>query len=229
MTARTWPRIAIAIVCAAGLDVSPATAQQRPPPTSAGQQPQTTVRGFADFGAVRFAAADTFDAVLGSSLGVLFGGGVEVVLPQRVFVSARVSRFTKNGERVFVADDEVFPLGIDTEVAITPVEISGGYRFAPRGRRRSAIPYLGGGIGWHRYSETSEFAADGENVSETFTGFHLLGGLEFRLNRLFGLSGEAQWASVPDSLGEDLTSAAAAFGESNLGGLGFRVKLVIGR
>ena len=109
---------------------------------------------------------------------------------------------------MFVDDDgEVFPLGIDMKVGITPIEFSAGYRFQPRGRTRNMTPYVGGGIGWHRYSETSDFADSGEDVSETFTGYHALGGVEFRMSRSFALAGEAQWTTVPDAFGSGLGSA----------------------
>lgn len=229
MTARGSSRwLALALLCAA---VFPATAagQQRPPaPTLPPPQP-LSVRGFADVGASRFAAADTFEAVLGSATGILFGGGGEVVLPQRIFANVRVSRFEKTGERVFASDGEVFPLGIDTTARITPIELTGGYRFAGLGRTRSLIPYLGGGVGWHKYEETSDFAEPSENVEETFTGYHVLGGMEYRVGRLFGIGGEVQWTTVPDALGSNLSSASEVFDESDLGGLAFRVRFVIGR
>ncbi len=211
---------------------STASAQARPPAARPAPPPQEqlNVRGFGDFGATRFSAGDTFDAVMGSSTGVFFGGGVEVVLPQRAFFNFRVSRFSKTGERVFVDDDgEVFPLGIDLKAKITPIEVTGGYRFEPVGSSGKTIPYLGGGISWYRYSETSDFAEPEEDISKTFTGFHILGGVEFRLSRLFAIGGEGPWTSIPDALGEELRSAATGFVETNLGGLGFRVRFVIGK
>jgi opacity protein-like surface antigen len=210
---------------------SAASAQQsRPAAAGPAVRQKLILRGFGDFGATFFSAADTFDATLGSSLGFFVGGGGEVVLPSRFFVNMRVSHFGKSGERVFVDDDgEVFPLGIDMKVGITPIELSGGYRFQPWGRTRQMTPYVGGGIGWHRYSETSDFADSGEDVSRTFTGYHALGGLEFRLRRSFALAGEGQWTTIPDALGGGLGSAGDVFDETNLGGISFRVRLVIGR
>ena len=183
-------------------------------------------RGFGEVGWRQFTASDSFDAVLGTHTGPVFGGGVEAVF-NRIFVGVRASRFQKDGTRVFVSGDEVFDLGIPTTIKITPLQITGGYRFAEGDRR--VIPYAGGGVGWHRYSETSDFAADDENVSETHTGFHLLGGAEFRLGELFGIAGEAEWSRVPDALGQNPGSASTAFDETDLGGVTFRVKFVIGR
>jgi opacity protein-like surface antigen len=183
-------------------------------------------RGFGEVGGTRFAASESFDAVLGTHTGVVFGGGAEAVFG-RIFVGVRASRFQKDGTRVFVSGDEVFDLGIPTTIRITPVQITGGYRFAEADRR--VIPYAGGGIGWHRYSETSDFAADDEDVSETHTGFHLLGGAEVRLGELFGIAGEAEWSRVPDGLGQNPTSVSATFDETDLGGVTFRVKFIVGR
>jgi opacity protein-like surface antigen len=208
----------LVVVMLAGLGQGVASAQQAEP---------FGVRGFADFGGLAFSAADSFEAVFGTRTGTLFGGGGEVVLPQRIFVGVRASRVEKTGERVFVFDDEVFPLGIATTVRVTPVEISGGYRFRGIGDR--VIPYVGGGLGWHRYEETSDFADDDENVKETHQGYHLLGGAEFRLARWFGVGGEVQWTTVPDGLGSDPNGVAAAFDETDLGGVAFRIKFVIGQ
>ena len=188
-----------------------------------------SIRGFGDIGLTRFAAAETFEATLGSSTGTFFGGGVEVVLPQHIFFNVRLSRFEKTGERVFVDEGEVFPLGIEMTVGITPVEVTGGYRFEPRGRTRAVIPFVGGGVGWHRYSETSDFAETGDDVEERFTGYHAIGGVEFRMSRWFGVTGEAQWTTISDALGTEVSSASEAFGESNLGGFGLRVRFVVGR
>ena len=231
MSARPARRIVvvIAVICMAALVPATTMAQQRrPAPARPAARQPLTVRVFGDLGINQFAAGDTFDATLGSSSGVFFGGGVELVLPQQWFVNVRVSHFGKSGERVFVQDSEVFPLGIDMKVGITPIEISAGYRFGPRGQARKLIPYLGGGIGWHRYTETSDFADTAENVSETLTGYHLLGGAEYRLGGLFAIAGEAQWTTVPDAL-SGVSSAGDAFGESNLGGFGLRDRFIVGR
>jgi opacity protein-like surface antigen len=197
-------------------------APRRPAPAS----PSTGIRGFADFGSTTFTAGKSFEAVLGTRTGTIFGGGVEVLLPQRIFVSLRASRFQQQGERVFIFEDQTFDLGIATTVRVTPVEVTAGYRFGPR--RWRLVPYAGGGIGWHRFEETSDFAGGDENVDETRRGYHLVAGADVRLARWFGVGGEAQWSTVPDALGEDPNSASAAFDETDLGGVTFRVKFIIG-
>jgi opacity protein-like surface antigen len=197
------------------------------------------VRGFFDAGAIKLAASESFESIAGTSTATVFGGGGEVVLPAGIFANVRVSQFQTTGQRVFVFEGQTFPLGIETTIKVRPIEVSGGYRFGGQRRRplptaRPAvppriIPYIGGGLGWHRYTETSEFADDDENVDERFLGYHLLGGAELRVTRWLGVGGEFQWTTVPDALGQDPNGTSAAFGETDLGGAAFRVRLVVGR
>jgi opacity protein-like surface antigen len=198
----------------------------RAPATRPSPQPSVSVRGFGDAGVTTFTASESFTAVLGSASGVVFGGGAEIVLRSRLFANIHVSRFTKDGERVFIFNDERFPLGIDTTVTITPVLLTAGYRFAAR--NRALVPFVGGGVGWHRYEEIAEFA-DGDNVKETHVGYQVVGGVEYRLSRLFGVAGDVQWATVPDALGQTPNSVSAAFDETDLGGVTLRVRFVVGR
>ncbi|MBI2829327.1 MAG: outer membrane beta-barrel protein [Acidobacteria bacterium] len=194
------------------------------PPAEA--QTEFMFRGFGDVGSTTFAAEKSFSAVLGSETGRVFGGGVEAVLPQRVFVNVRASRFREVGQRVFLFNGQQFNLGIPTTITVTPVELTGGYRF-DFGRR--LVPYGGAGLGWHRYEETSRFAEASENVNERFTGYHVVGGAEVRLARWIGAAAEVQWATVPDALGDDPNSVSHEFDESDLGGVTFRFKVVVGR
>jgi hypothetical protein len=194
-------------------------------PTAAAAQ-SVSVRAVVEAGARTFTASQSFDAVLGSHAGPIFGAGAQVLVGRNLFVSADVSRFSKDGERVVVAGGEAFPIGIDTTISIVPIEISAGWRFTDS--RRTLIPYLGAGLSWHKYTETSDFAAADDDVQFTKTGFQLLGGAEWRASRWIGVAGEAAWMSVPNAF-SSTTGAAAAFGESDLGGAVFRVKVVIGR
>lgn len=194
--------------------------------SSAEAQTAFMLRGFGDVGTTTFAAEKSFNAVLGSDTGRVFGGGVEAVLPQRVFVSLRVSRFREVGQRVFLFNGRRFDLGIPTTITVTPVEFTGGYRFDVGGR---FVPYGGAGLGWHRYEEASRFADAGENLDERFSGYHVVGGAEFRMAQWIGASAEAQWTTVPDALGDDPNSVSREFDESNLGSVTFRLKVVVGR
>ena len=217
-----------AMVCGTlALTAPAAQAQNRTPAGRPAPEPAIRVRGFGEFGGRTFTASQSFEAVLGSKSGVIFGAGAEALVGRNLFVSFGVSRFQKDGERVVVADGEAFPIGIDTTISVVPIEVSGGWRFADPGR--TVIPYLGGGVSWHRYKETSEFATADEDVQMTKPGFQLLGGAEWRASRWLGIAGEAAWMMVPNAFEAAPTSAAAAFGEDDLGGAVFRVKVIIGR
>jgi hypothetical protein len=183
------------------------------------------VHGFFDVGGTSFTAKDAFRTVLGSSSAIVFGGGGGVVLPMRVFVDVRASRFRKNGRRVFVFNNEVFDLGIDDTVTITPLQVTAGYRFG----RQGVVPYAGGGIGWYRYQETDPSSLAGDDVDQRFIGYHATGGAEIPIVKWLAIAGEAEWSSVRTSVDQMPNSAMTAFGENDLGGLTFRVKAVVGR
>jgi hypothetical protein len=214
----------VLFVCAVAAD-----AQTRQPARAPAPPPARVlaVRGYGEGGIHWFAAADTFDAVLGSSSGPIFGGGVEALWNRRLSISFDVSRFQATGERVFVFNDEVFPLGIETRVDIVPIAVNLAYRHERP--RWTLTPFVGGGVNWHRYTETSDFAAAGEDVSATYTGVHALGGVEWRASRYLAIGGVGRWVSVRDALGDEPTSAAAAFDEHDLGGFDLRVRIVVGR
>jgi hypothetical protein len=206
--------------------LAPTAGAQTRPVARPANEPAVRVRGFVEAGARTFTASQSFDAVLGSHAGPLFGAGAEALVG-KLFVSFGVSRFQKDGERVVVAGGDTFPNGIATTISVVPIEISAGWRFADADR--SVIPYLGGGIGWHKYKETSDFAVAGEDVEFTKAGFQVLGGAEWRASRWLGVAGEAAWMRVPDAFTGGATSVAGVFDEDDLGGAVFRVKVVIGR
>jgi hypothetical protein len=182
----------------------------------------TGLRGFADVSYHFFTAKDTFKAVLDQPGGPFFGGGAEFRFSNGLFVQAATRWFKKTGERVFVLDDEVFPLGIEDEVTVAPTEFTGGWRF----RSAGAIGYVGGGAGIYRFKETSEFEDPLEKVDEQFTSYHILAGAEFRTRGWLAGAVEVQYTTVPDSL---TGSLADLYDEHDLGGFDVRFKIVIGR
>jgi hypothetical protein len=186
------------------------------------------IKGYGMLGSMRFAASESFEAVLGSSSGFIFGGGAEVGLPLGgLYVGIGAWRFKDEGERVFISgNDEVFPLGIPVTVTVTPIEITGGWRFKNLSPR--VVPYVGGGWSSFGYEEVSEVADAGEGEAERFSGFHLLGGAEVRVLRWLGVAGEIAWMSIPDALGTS-GSASEHFDETNLGGTSLRLKITVGR
>jgi opacity protein-like surface antigen len=182
------------------------------------------IRGFAMLDYMSFSAKDSFDAILGGSSYPLFGGGVDVVIGGRVLASVSASRFRRTGQRVFVSGSDVFELGLDDTVTITPITFTGAYRLRPFDH---VVPYVGGGVGIYAFEEESEFAEAGENVDERFTSYHVLGGAEYAIAKWLFAAFEAQYTSVPDSLGAP--GVSAEYGEKNLGGFSFRVKVSVGR
>lgn len=198
------------------------------------QRPSTTtpsrgfeIGGYATIGRIDFTAAESFDAVMGEHAGRIFGGGARIGLPwYGLFVDLGAWRFRGTGERVFVHDGTPFPLGIDTTVTVTPIEISGGWRLRLR-RAPRFTPYVAAGVTSMRYQETSDFAIAGEDVDDNFTGYHVFGGAEYKLTSWLGIAGEAAWTTVPDGLGAG--GVSAAFGETDLGGTSMRFKITVGR
>lgn len=193
--------------------------------TNAEAQSTLAFRGFVDGGSTTFTAKKSFKAVLGKESGLVYGGGVEAV-KRNVFLNVRASRFQKTGERVFVFEGQEFRLGIPETITMTPIELNVGYRFD---FGSWLVPYAGLGAGWHKFSDISKFNVDNENVKDTFKGYQVAGGAEFRLARWLGAAAEAQWSRVPRALGQDDNSVAKMFSETDLGGTTFRVKIVVGR
>jgi hypothetical protein len=178
-------------------------------------------------GSFSFTARDTFDAVLGKSSGPIFGGGARIGIPYGgLFADIGAWRYRDDGERVFVQNGVVYPLNVATEVSVTPIELSAGWQFRIRTMPK-VRPYAGGGLTVMNYTETSDFATEAENVGETFSGYHVFGGVEYKISRWLGLAGEGWWTTVPDAIGE--SGVSKEFNEDNLGGASFRFKVTIGR
>lgn len=249
------------VVCAALLAAHPAAAQEPPPqpppvhpaepvpapedPTAPedalpGDQPNAATRrgvsirprvfGLAGFQS--FTAIDSFSAVLGSSGGAVFGGGGGLLLGRNLFVDVSISRYSADGSRVFIADGgEVIDLGIPTQVAVTPIDVSIGWRFAgtprlgPTGKPRwRPVPFGGGGFGFQQYEETADFASSGDDTSESHGSYHVLGGVELPFGRHLGAVADVLYRWVPDGLGT--SGVSAYYDETDLGGAQVRVRIV---
>jgi hypothetical protein len=179
------------------------------------------------FGNINFTAAESFDAILGAPSGPIFGGGARVGLPWGgLFVDVGAWRFHAEGERAFIFQNEAIGLGIPVDVTVTPIEISAGWQFRIRTLPK-LIPYIAGGLTSMQYKETSDFSTPAEDVDESFGGYHLLGGAEYKITRWLGVAGEASWTTVPDAIGE--SGVSKAFNETDLGGTTLRFKITIGR
>lgn len=187
---------------------------------------QIGARGFATLGSFSFTADDSFKAILDKSNGIVFGGGGQALLPWNIYVEIGAWQFKEDGERVFVTQNgEIFKLGIPVEIKVTPIEVTGGYRFTQFAGR--FVPYAGIGYSSYRYRETSQFADPDENVDERFGGFHLQGGVEFLPVRWLAMGGEITWSSIADAIGGG--GVSEHYNEDNLGGTSFRLKISVGR
>jgi hypothetical protein len=217
----------ITVLAAAGATSAYAQGKPRLRATSSTPARSVEIGGYAMLGNISFTAVESFDAILGTPSGPIFGGGARVGLPWGgLFVDLGAWRFHAEGERAFVFQDEVIRLGIPVDVKVTPIEISAGWQFRVR-RLPELTPYVAGGLTSMRYQETSDFSAAGEDVDETFGGYHVLGGARYTITRWLGIAGEASWTTVPDAIG--MAGVSEAFNESDLGGATFRFKITIGR
>lgn len=190
-----------------------------------------TPRVSALVGVQSFSAAESFDAILGTSSGIVYGGGAGVLIGRHVFVDVQVSRFRADGSRVFISEQgERFDLGIPTTVTVTPIDISAGWRFAGAPRRGPSgrphfrlVPYAGAGVGIQRYAETSEFAESSDDVHESHGSYHVIGGVELPFTTHVGAQVDAVYRWVPDAIGA--SGVSDHFDESDLGGAQIRFRI----
>jgi hypothetical protein len=181
------------------------------------------IRGFAQTGGTLFAARDSFDTIVGRPFGFLSGAGGQVVFPNGAFAQVSADRFRETGSRVLVSGTQIFTLDLPAQISVTTVLVSAGFRAASH---RRYAPYVGAGIGWHALTEESPMLPALALIRERKVGYHLFGGVELPLARWVSVAGEAQFATVPKGLGE--TGVSAVFGEDDLGGTTFRVKIIVG-
>ena len=212
--------VVLALLLASGVELAQAQPVRLSPLRPPRLEPVFGVRGFGEAASQQFLASDTFDAIFGDHRGI-FGGGGGQFRWKNLIVEVSASRFKETGERVFVTNGEVFKLGIPSTITIRPIELTGAWRFPPIWRFR---PYAGGGVGQHRYKETSRFAEASENVNFTERSFHVAGGGEIRLWRWIAAAGEVRYRSVADAIGEG--GASREFSEEDLGGTSVALRLI---
>ena len=183
------------------------------------------IRGYATFGVAQLAAKDTFEAVADTSQQPVFGGGIQVTnIWKGIFADLGVAQIEPiEGQRVFVNDGEVFELNIPLEVKMRPVDLAAGWRFA----YARVSPYVGAGMTFFRYEETSEGADPDENVSESKTGALFLAGVDVTIVSWLHAGGEIRYRHVTGILGEG--GVSAEFEEDNAGGLAAAVRISVGR
>jgi opacity protein-like surface antigen len=199
-------------------------AESRQASAAADDPPSISLRAFFLTSGESFAAKQTFTGIFGQSFEPLFGGGLELVQSGTFYLDVAASRFRKTGQRAFRSNGQNFGLGQPLNATITPLEVTGGYRFrlSPR-----IVPFAGIGVGSYGYTETSQFSDAKENLDTRHAGFLVVGGAEFRLHRWVGISGDVQYTHVTGILGTGGISKDA--GENDLGGVAIRLKVIVGR
>ena len=180
------------------------------------------IRGFGEIGWLKLTAKESFNAIFDKDSTWIAGGGVDAIWPSGFFGAAEIEWFALEGERAFVLNDEVFRLGIRDDIRVIPISMTFGYKF---GRSDTARPYAGAGYGLYMFKEEAEFARTGENLSENFGGFHILGGVDLIRRRRISAAVEGRYAWVRDALGEG--GVSEEFGESDLGGFTIKAKIVV--
>ena len=201
-----------------------------PLPSPTGRLLRVAVFGTA--GLFTATANNSFEAVLDTHSGTDFGVGAQVAWQagalRSLFVEVDASRFEETGERAFVHEGGVFPLGIPLTIGLRPIELSAGYRLNPVHRTRTGVVaspvawFAGGGIGSVGYSETDE---DGE-ISNRFLAYHAMGGVDVTVWQVLQIGAEARFRWVPDGLGTG--GISGEFNETDLGGSTFRVRIGVG-
>jgi hypothetical protein len=174
------------------------------------------------FGLVDFEhlwASQSFNAVLGSANFVGYGGGADILnLGGRgLFVRGAVSTMAKSGTRT----DTSISNGITVDVHMVPVDVGAGWRFKHVTRGDQFVPFIGGGGVFVHYSETTPSGNPSDNTSSWNGGFEAFGGVDIKITHLFTVAPEVLFRSVPNALGQG--GLSKVFGESDLGGIVFRV------
>jgi len=200
---------------------------------SAQPPPGISLRPFFVVSGEGFSAKNTFQTALGSSFEPMFGGGLDATFANGLFVDVTASWLSKTGQTAFFANGQGFQLGQPLTVTLTPVEATVGYRFALMSP--NVVPYVGAGGGIYIYKEetgtvglTVQEINSGANVFDSkHAGFLGVAGVEVRVSRLIAVSGDVQYTRVPGILGSGGVSLGA--GESDLGGLAVRGRVLVGR
>ncbi len=210
--------VSVAIALLATMTGTAAAQQGDRATTTSRQPPLYAISVHLLFGRLSQTATKSFDAILGTSSGQIFGGGAELTLRNGLFVRGEASYFTANGQRVDIVDGAVVPLGIPLLLSITPIEFTGGYRLPAHaiGRRFSLVPIVGAGAGVLRYHEETDDAHPDERVSARHASYHLLVGVDLPVGTRVAIGAELTRRWVPGGLGSG--GISEKLGDTDLGG-----------
>jgi len=229
--------IAAAAICVAV--PSPASAQAtgttssaqkppaNPPKPKAPPKPKLPLefRLFGVFEPQFMTAANTFDAVTGSSVLLGYGGGAEVLNVWRqlsvrgdiTFASASIT----NGN---IVDGVFLSNGVPVDLTFRTIELGAGWRMPLKKHPKMSF-YVGGSAIIFHYGESGPLATPEETVSQSFTGFGGELGLDWALSKRSVFSLEGQYRTVPSN--PPGGSTQAVLNEPDLGGFAVRAMYAI--
>ena len=177
-------------------------------------------------------AKDSFDAILDTRSGTDVGVGAQVAWQsgtlRGLFVEFDASRFEETGERVFVHEGEVFPLGIPLTIGLTPIEVSAGYRFTQARADAQRRGRLARRLVRRRRRRLGRLRRDGRRRRDQ-RAVHCLprhGRGRRDVWKALQIGAEVRYRWVPDGLGAG--GVSDAFNETDLGGSTFRVRIGVG-
>ena len=181
------------------------------------------VAGYVTYGSTSFAAADSFEATMGTRTDSGFGFGATITnVWKGLFADIGFAQQKLDGSRVFIDQGTVYDLGIPLTVTTRPLDLVGGWRFSA-GR---VAPYIGAGVSFVSYKETAPFAIAGDDIEESSTGAAVLGGVDVSLARFLRVGGEFRYRAVNGVLG--VGGVSRDFGEDQLGGFAAALRVSFG-
>jgi opacity protein-like surface antigen len=96
----------------------------------------------------------------------------------------------------------------------------------PASKPPRLVPFVGGGLSMVSYKETSA-NSNGEDVSDSATGFVFLGGVDYTLTKWIQVGGEFRYRAVTGILGS--AGVSDLYGEDSVGGWAVGVRVSVGK
>jgi len=171
-------------------------------------------------------ASKSAEAVFGGSSGGFTGGGsVRYSFFRSFFVGVGGRYFSRDGQRVFVADATSTPFRLGHPLTIREVPVYGmvGWRFMPDSH---LVPYVALGGGATSLSEKSIVGGIEDPPSQSQSKFsgHFIAGVEFGRS-VIRVGAEFMYTTVPDTIG--IAGVSKIYGEKDVGGLSVVGKIVV--
>jgi len=171
-------------------------------------------------------ASKSAKAIFGGSSGGFTGGGsIRYVFLRSLFVGVGGRYFTRDGQRVFVADASSTPFRLGHPLTIREVPVYGmvGWRFLPDSQ---FVPYVALGAGATSFSEKSIVGGIEDPPAQSQSKFsgHFIAGVEWGRGKL-RVGAEFMYTTVPNPIG--VGNVSKIYGESDVGGMSVVGKIVL--